>query len=117
MGTNWAVPQDLAGLRTSKGITLQEIAKQTKISVRYLEAIESGRFKALPGGVYNISYIRQYAQAIGYEETTLLEHYYRVTGQSPTHEEEILADPPAARSSIWDLWSLLNVSGRKLRKI
>jgi cytoskeletal protein RodZ len=58
---------DLAALRQSKGITLQQIAESTKISIRYLRAIEEGRLTILPGGVYSISYIRQYAQAIDYQ--------------------------------------------------
>src|SRR5205814_6916829 len=50
--------------RQRKGITLQAIAASTKLSVRHLEAIEAGDFKRLPGGIYNTSYIRQYARAI-----------------------------------------------------
>lgn len=58
---------DLATLRASKGITLEQIANSTKISIRYLRAIEEGRLGILPGGVYSINYIRQYAQAIDYQ--------------------------------------------------
>jgi len=58
---------DLAALRQSKGITLEQIADSTKISIRYLRAIEEGRLAILPGGVYSTSYVRQYAQAIDYQ--------------------------------------------------
>jgi len=34
--------------------------------VRALKAIEAGDFKKLPGGIYNTSYIRQYAQSYGF---------------------------------------------------
>ena len=67
--------QDLAALRHQKGISLHQIAEATKIGVRYLEAIEGGRFASLPGGIYNISYIRQYARAIEINEGELLERY------------------------------------------
>jgi cytoskeleton protein RodZ len=77
MGLNFVVPElDLAGLRQQKGISLVEIAENTKIGVRYLDAIERGQFAKLPGGVYNISYIRQYARAIDCDAGRLLEHYY-----------------------------------------
>src|SRR5262249_15122280 len=66
---------DLACFRKNKGLTLQEIAQQTKISIRYLEAIEDGRTSCLPGGVYNNSYLRQYARAIDYDENELLASY------------------------------------------
>jgi cytoskeletal protein RodZ len=68
-------PQDLAALRNQKGISLHQIAEATKIGVRYLEAIEGGQFATLPGGIYNVSYIRQYARAIEINEAELLERY------------------------------------------
>jgi cytoskeletal protein RodZ len=67
--------QDLAALRNQKGISLHQIAEATKIGVRYLEAIEGGQFKSLPGGIYSVSYIRQYARAIEVNEGELLERY------------------------------------------
>jgi cytoskeletal protein RodZ len=67
--------QDLAALRNQKGISLHQIAATTKIGVRYLEAIEDGQFASLPGGIYSISYIRQYAQAVEINEGELLQRY------------------------------------------
>jgi len=69
----------LATIRRNRGISLQQISESTKISVRCLEAIEYGDFRRLPGGIYNTSYIRQYARAIDYDESELLEFYYRAT--------------------------------------
>jgi len=66
----------LATIRRNRGISLEQIANSTKISVRSLEAIERGDFHKLPGGIYNTSYIRQYARAIGFPEDDLL-HVYR----------------------------------------
>jgi len=68
-------PQNLAALRHQKGISLHHIAEATKIGLRYLEAIECGQFGKLPGGIYNISYIRQYAQAIDVSEAEILDCY------------------------------------------
>ena len=67
----------LATIRRNRGISLQQIAESTKISVRSLEAIERGEFRKLPGGIYNTSYIRQYARAIDYDETAILAVYDR----------------------------------------
>ena len=66
---------NLAGARLEKGVTLDEIEKSTRIAGHFLEAIETEDFGQLPGGVYNTSYIRQYARAIGYDEKALLDHY------------------------------------------
>ena len=67
----------LAMIRRNRGITLQQIAESTKISLRWLEAIEHGDFRKLPGGIYNTSYIRQYARAIDYDESAILAEYHR----------------------------------------
>jgi len=75
MSTIFAGLPDLATLRQQRGISLGQIANSTKIGVRYLEGIERGQFANLPGGIYNISYIRQYARAIGFPEDDLLQVY------------------------------------------
>ena len=67
----------LATIRRNRGISLETIAQATKISLRSLEAIERGDFRKLPGGIYNTSYIRQYARAIDYDESALLDFYHR----------------------------------------
>ncbi|HTS65368.1 MAG TPA: helix-turn-helix domain-containing protein [Candidatus Acidoferrales bacterium] len=65
----------LSTIRRNRGISLQQIADATKISIRSLEAIEQGDFRKLPGGIYNTSYIKQYARAIDYDESELLAAY------------------------------------------
>ena len=59
--------QDIASVRRSRGISLDEISERTKIRVSLLRAIEEGRFDELPGGIYSISFIRQYEDAVGTE--------------------------------------------------
>jgi cytoskeletal protein RodZ len=65
----------LSKIRRNRGISLEQIAQSTKISVRCLEAIEQGEFAKLPGGIYNTSYIKQYARAIDYDEGAILAVY------------------------------------------
>jgi cytoskeletal protein RodZ len=67
----WSV----ALIRETKGISLEQISDLTKLRVSTLKAIEDGDFDALPGGIYNISYIRQYARAIDADESRLLQLY------------------------------------------
>jgi cytoskeletal protein RodZ len=67
----------LATIRGNRGISLAQIAESTKISIRSLEAIERGDFHKLPGGIYNTSYIRQYARAIDYDESAILAVYHQ----------------------------------------
>ena len=72
----------LATIRHNRGISLEQIAESTKISLRSLQAIERGDFHKLPGGIYNTSYIRQYARAIDYDESAILAVYHKAMGAS-----------------------------------
>ena len=70
----------LVNWRQKRGIRLETIADATKLSLRQLSAIEAGDFKKLPGGIYTISYIKQYARAIGFDEEDLLTFYKEQIG-------------------------------------
>lgn len=79
-------PLGLTAHRERNGITLAQIAESTKISRRFLESIELGRYGDLPGGVFTISYIRQYAEAIGFNAELILRHYRGAEPGSPEGE-------------------------------
>lgn len=58
--------------RLEKGKTLEEIAEETKIRVRYLQAIEEGNLDILPGHFYTRGFIKSYAEAVGLDPDQLL---------------------------------------------
>lgn len=74
-------PIDVSSWRKKNGISLSAISAATKISERYLEAIERGKFRSLPGGAYGLGYIRQYAEAIHYDVDYLVERYRAATSE------------------------------------
>jgi transcriptional regulator with XRE-family HTH domain len=116
---------DLAGLRSSKGISLSKIAQDTKIPIRYLEAIELGHFAKLPGGHYDVSYIRQYSQAFQYDENKLLAQYRGSLKTNPAIDERPSPVPYTGATTFrwfsparwFDMRALRNVGTRMLRKI
>lgn len=59
-----SVGEQLRRERTRQGIDLAELARSTRISLKYLEAIESGDRTNLPGGFFYRSFVRQYATAL-----------------------------------------------------
>ncbi len=61
--------------RELRGVSLAEIAKTTKISVRLLEAIEEDRYDILPEGVFRKSFIKSYAKYLGMNEDQILNKY------------------------------------------
>jgi cytoskeletal protein RodZ len=70
-GSRPTIP-DLASIRVSRKLSLQQIAGSTKIAIPYLRAIERGEIRQLPPGIFTSSYVRQYARAIDYDEQDLL---------------------------------------------
>src|SRR5579863_9181142 len=81
---NWSV----ASIRQTSGISLEEIARNTKLKVTTLKAIEDANFDVLPGGIYNISYIRQYARAIGANEGDLVKLYQALRPDNSASQAE-----------------------------
>lgn len=71
--------QDLKRERELRGISLQEIANSTKISMRFLEALEQDRLDLLPGKFFVKAILRVYAQSIGLEENSVLNRYYEAS--------------------------------------
>ena len=74
--------------REARGIALRDISEQTRISIRYLEAIETDDYKRLPGGIFNRSFIRAYAKFIGYDEHQALEDYARTLRERGESDDE-----------------------------
>lgn len=79
--------------REARGISLREISDQTRISTRYLEAIESGDLKRLPGGIFNRSFIKAYARYVGYDETEALEAYARTAREMGDSPDDVSTTP------------------------
>src|SRR5438552_13545804 len=81
-----SIGEKLRLARETRGIALRDISDQTRISMRYLEAIETNDYKHLPGGIFNRSFIKAYARCIGFDEKSAVEGYtstMREQGQSP----------------------------------
>jgi cytoskeleton protein RodZ len=55
----------LRGLREQKNVSLEEISKATRVSVRQLQALESDDMAGLPAPVFVRGFIRAYCHALG----------------------------------------------------
>jgi cytoskeleton protein RodZ len=67
--------------REMRGITLREIADATKISSRFLQALEEDRLEVLPGGLFPRAFVRQYASFLGLDCDALLEQFAAAHGE------------------------------------
>jgi cytoskeletal protein RodZ len=67
--------EELKRERELREISLREVSEATKISLRYLEALERNDFKNLPGGVFNRGFVRAYSQFIGIDPDSMVDAY------------------------------------------
>ena len=81
--------EKLREAREAHGYTLREVADNTRISVRHLEAIEADDYRPLPGGVFNKGFIKAFARYVGVDEAEALSDYMRqVNQQGSTADDE-----------------------------
>jgi cytoskeleton protein RodZ len=57
--------------REARGLTLDEIAGQTRIPVRHLQHIETGDWEALPAITYSVGFVRSYGNLVGLDGQAL----------------------------------------------
>ncbi|WP_423141828.1 helix-turn-helix domain-containing protein [Parablastomonas sp. CN1-191] len=82
------VGAQLVRARKKAKLSRAEVAERTKIPERHLEAIEDGRFGALPARTYAVGFSRSYARAVGADEAAIVEQVRR---------ELAFGDPDAQR--------------------
>lgn len=100
--------QKLRAAREQRGISISEVAEQTRISPLYLEAIDADNYKTLPGGIFNKGFVRSYAKYVGIDEQEAIQEYSRqVSSDEPvesermkTYKPEVLTDDRAASSML-----------------
>lgn len=87
--------------RELRGVTLAEISESTKISKRWLQALEDEQFELLPGGVFNRGFVRAYAHFLGLNEDQSVADYVVASNEQPPPEDlfplEIHEKPDAPR--------------------
>jgi len=85
--------------RELRGVSLREIANGTKISVRFLQALEEDRVGALPGGLFPRAFVRQYALFLGLDPERTVADFVEAHGQTAP-EGKPAPSPPRRRRSL-----------------
>jgi len=93
--------EELRREREIRGISLKEIADATKVSKRFLEAIERNDHKTLPAPVFTRGFVREYARYLGLSVDDIVNRYnYAAAGdqnvEPSPHLERLTQPPPEA---------------------
>ncbi len=86
-----SVGADLKRERELRGVTLEEIARETKIRASLLGYIEDDRFDRLPAGVFRRSFVRSYARYLGIDEDKPVREYLLVEDRLKSAGQRTLA--------------------------
>lgn len=100
--------EKLRAAREARGVTISEVAEQTRIAPMYIECIENDNYKPLPGGIFNKGFVKSYARFIGYDEQQALGEYNSLLSQTEGNQEdhtktyrpEVLTDDRASQSTL-----------------
>ena len=91
--------QCLKSTRKGKDLTLEEIALSLKLRSSYLSALESGDWTDMPGEVYAIGFLKQYAAFLDLDISDSIEKLK--TGQYKLTKPLTFPDPPIAPNKTW----------------
>jgi cytoskeleton protein RodZ len=85
--------------RERRGISLRQIAANTKISVAVLEALERNDISKLPGGIFSRAFVRSYAIEVGLDPEKTVQEFLERFESQPAATAEVHAPIPEEESS------------------
>jgi len=78
----------LRSQREARGVSLRDIADSSKISLRYLEALEQDRLDVLPAPVFAKGFLREYARVVGLDPDEAVNLYLLARSETEPEVEE-----------------------------
>lgn len=108
-----SVGERLRLAREAKGLSLEDVAAQTRIPRRHLESIETGDWSSLPAPTYTMGFAKSYATAIGLDRAEIGDQLRAEMGgaRATTTDPEVFeaADPARTMPKSLVLLALLAV--------
>ena len=89
--------EKLRQAREERGITISEVADQTRISGLYLACIENDDYRTLPGGIFNKGFVKSFAKYVGVDEQEALHDYAQLVANQ---DNEIVDEPKTYRPQV-----------------
>lgn len=93
--------ENLRRERELRGVDLHEMAEATKISIRFLQALEQDRVDILPGGIFPRAFVRQYGKYLGLDPERLVAEFVFAYGGEPVPTRAPSAQVHLDRSNHW----------------
>lgn len=92
----------LSEARVQRGLTLEDCERDTRISKRYLDALEREDWKVFPAPVYSRAFLRTYAQYLGLNPAELMRAFQTQAEEPPAFQPlPQIATPSSTGSMSW----------------
>jgi cytoskeleton protein RodZ len=98
-GDGSAVGALLRANRLKAGYDLGELSRQLRIRRTFLEAIEDGRFRDLPGHTYAIGFVKAYAEYFGLDAAEIVRRFRNEAGERGATQSLNFPAPVAERGT------------------
>lgn len=83
----------LLAARTSAGLELTDVARETRVPLRHLQALEADAHDQLPALPYAIGFVKAYARAVGLDPETVAEHFRAETSKGAHVPTSLTLEP------------------------
>ncbi|WP_426169915.1 helix-turn-helix domain-containing protein [Sandarakinorhabdus sp. DWP1-3-1] len=83
----------LAAARTAAGLELTDVARETRVPLRHLKALEADRHEDLPALPYAIGFVKAFARSVGLDSETVAAHFRSETSKSPHVPAPLTLEP------------------------
>ena len=100
--TEYGIGEQLTRARLSRNLTIEEAEEGTRISGRFLQALEQERFEKIPAPVFAKGFLRSYAQFLGLNPQALLALYPQETNIKPARSG-IIGEKKSIQNSLTKL--------------
>ena len=101
----------LRNARERRGLSIEELAATTRITLPVLRALEHNTFDTVPSGIFVRGFIRSYAREVGLDPEEMVAQFLEQTGDAPVtaeqpaesrFDDDILIDPePSSGRATW----------------
>ncbi|MBN2171107.1 MAG: helix-turn-helix domain-containing protein [Candidatus Krumholzibacteriota bacterium] len=118
MGPQRTIGETIRFAREARGLDLEDVSRDTRLTLSVLRRIEQDRFAELPGGIYTQNYLRILAEHLALDSVALLAAYRDQMGSSVEgpppdgvwREESVVETRVQAWRPGWRFWGILAIA-------
>ena len=103
-----SVGEQLRAAREEKGLSLEDIASETRVPLRHLESLEAGDWERLPAPTYSVGFAKSYAGAVGLDRSQIAEQLKYEMGGTRADTTTVEHFEPADPARSMPRWLVLS---------